>query len=162
MIRLLAYHLPPPPVSKLSLFLCLPVCRRSCLLLTDGRGQCCGSGIRYVYPGSSIPDPNFSIPDPRSKRFRIRMRIKEYTVSSFTLKTVSKISEKLCGMFISDPGAGFSSIPDPRSRGQNSTGSRIPDPDPQHWEGWGKGWARNKIIRARESLAIINHSILSG
>jgi hypothetical protein len=71
------------------------------IVLTDGKGQVLRirdaypGSLRYVYPGSSIPDPHFSIPDPRSKRFRIRMRIKEYTVSSFTLKTFSMISEKL-------------------------------------------------------------------
>jgi hypothetical protein len=33
--------------------------------------QCCGSGM-------FIPDLNFSIPDPGSKRFRIQIRIKEF------------------------------------------------------------------------------------
>ncbi len=137
-------------------------------MLTDRRGQVLRirdaypESLRYVYPDSSIPDPNFSIPDPRSKRFRIRMRIKEYMVSSFTPKTVSKISEKLYGMFIPDPGAGF--FFHPGSQIQKSKQHRFPDPgsDPQHWEGWGRGWARKQIIRSRESLANINHSILSG
>ncbi len=38
MIRLLAHPLPPSPVSKLSLFLSLPVCRRSSLLMGEGEG----------------------------------------------------------------------------------------------------------------------------
>jgi hypothetical protein len=39
MIRLLAHpFLPPSPVSRLSLFLSLPVCRRSSLLTGEGKG----------------------------------------------------------------------------------------------------------------------------
>jgi hypothetical protein len=39
------------------------------------------------------------------------------------------------GSGIQDPGSGKNlfRIPDPRSRDQKGTGSRIPDPDPQHW-----------------------------
>ncbi len=37
-IRLLAHPLPPSPISKLSLFLSLPMCRRSGLLTRDGEG----------------------------------------------------------------------------------------------------------------------------
>jgi hypothetical protein len=39
------------------------------------------------------------------------------------------------GSGIRDPGSGKNlfRIPDPESRGQKGTGSRIPDPDPQHW-----------------------------
>jgi hypothetical protein len=36
------------------------------------------------------------------------------------------------GSGIRDPGSGKNLIPDPGSRGQKGTGSRIPDPDPQH------------------------------
>jgi hypothetical protein len=54
------------------------------------------------------------------------MRIKEYTVCSFTPKTVSKISEKLYGMFIPDPGAGFFFYPG--SQIQGSKQHRFPDP----------------------------------
>ncbi len=36
-------------------------------------------------------------------------------------------------MFIPDPDLDFLPIPDPASRGKKGTGSRIPDPDPQHW-----------------------------
>ena len=38
------------------------------------------------------------------------------------------------GSEIRDPGSGKNlfRIPDPGSRGQKGTGSRIPDPDPQH------------------------------
>jgi hypothetical protein len=41
MIRLLAYPLPPSPKGNLSLFLSLPVCRRSSLL-TGERGEVVG------------------------------------------------------------------------------------------------------------------------
>jgi hypothetical protein len=36
-------------------------------------------------------------------------------------------------LFIPDPDADFLPIPDPGSRGQKGTRSRIPHPDPQHW-----------------------------
>jgi hypothetical protein len=45
--------------------------------------QCYGSGM-------FIPDPNVSNPDPRSKRFRIRIK----DLSIVNPKTVSKLSEK--------------------------------------------------------------------
>ena len=40
------------------------------------------------------------------------------------------------GSGIRDPGSGIRKkpIPDPGSRGHKGTGSRIPDPDPQHWQ----------------------------
>jgi hypothetical protein len=42
------------------------------------------------------------------------------------------------GSGIRDPGSGKNPfrIPDPGSRGQKGTGSRILDPDPQHWTQW--------------------------
>jgi hypothetical protein len=54
-------------------------------------------------------------------------------VAFLALKTVSKLSEKLCGMF--NPGSRiwiriFFSIPDSGSREKKK--HRIPDPDPQH------------------------------
>ncbi len=58
--------------------------------------------IRDIYPGSRIRI--FSIPDPQHK----------ILVPILTHKIVSKLS---------DPD--FLPIPDPRSRGQNGTGSRI-------------------------------------
>jgi hypothetical protein len=52
-------------------------------------------------------------------------------IELFTQKIVTKLSK----IWISDPGSEIRKkpIPDPGSRGQKSTGSRIPDPDPQHW-----------------------------
>jgi hypothetical protein len=46
-----------------------------------------------------------------------------------------KLSEIMVGSRIQDLGSGIRKkpIPDPGSRGQKGTGSRIPDPDPQHW-----------------------------
>jgi hypothetical protein len=66
--------------------------------------QCCGSGM-------FIPDPNFSIPDHRSrvKRFRIPnpgFGSASKNFSILTQKTVSKLSENRFGMFIPDPGSG--------------------------------------------------------
>jgi hypothetical protein len=43
-----------------------------------------------------------------------------------------KIVKKLFKIWSWDPGSGKNPIPDPGSRGQKGTGSRIPDPDPQH------------------------------
>jgi hypothetical protein len=47
---------------------------------------------------------------------------------------VSKLSEIWSGLLIRDldPDPDFLTIPDPGSRGQKDTRSRIPDPDPQH------------------------------
>ncbi len=47
---------------------------------------------------------------------------------------VSKLQKIWSGLFIPDPGSEcwLSPIPDPGSRGQKGTRSRIPDPDPQH------------------------------
>ncbi len=41
---------------------------------------------------------------------------------------VSKLWKIWSGMFIPDPDADYLPIPDPGSRGQKGTGSRIPDP----------------------------------
>ncbi len=70
-----------------------------------------------------IPDPNFSIPDPWSEFFPSRIRIKEFKY--LTRKIVSKFSEIWSELFIPDPDPDFLPIPDPGSRGQQSTGSRI-------------------------------------
>jgi hypothetical protein len=52
-------------------------------------------------------------------------------IELFTQKFVTKLSK----IWIWDPGSGIRKkpIPDPGARGQKVTGSRIPDPDPQHW-----------------------------
>ncbi len=76
------------------------------------RHPCCKSE-RFV------PDPNFSIPDPGSKRFRIRVK----DSSIFIPKIVSKLSEIWSGMFIPDPGSWILPIQDRGSKRQ-----RIPDP----------------------------------
>jgi hypothetical protein len=53
------------------------------------------------------------------------------TIELFTQKNVNKLSK----IWIWDPGSKSGirkkPIPDPGSRGQKGTGSRIPDPDPQ-------------------------------
>jgi hypothetical protein len=81
-----------------------------------------------IFFPSRIPDPNFS-------HLGSRIRIKRFKY--FNTKIVSKLSEIWLGLFIPDPDLVFffypSRIPDPGwSRGQRGTGSRIPDPDPQH------------------------------
>ncbi len=61
-------------------------------------------------------------------------------IKLYTQNIVTKLSK----IWVWDPGSGIRDpgseirdpekpIPDPGSRGQKSTGSRIPDPDPQHW-----------------------------
>jgi hypothetical protein len=61
MIRLLAHPLTPPPVSQLSLFLSLPVCRRSSLL-TGGGGGGKGVATSQILPGEEArPSTNHSI-----------------------------------------------------------------------------------------------------
>jgi hypothetical protein len=48
-------------------------------------------------------------------------------------------------MFVPDPDLDVSPIPDPESRGQKGTGSRMPDPVPQHCQE-GKKFSTNKRI----------------
>ncbi len=61
--------------------------------------NCCGSGM-------IIPDPNFFIPNPRSKTFRIPYpHQKSYVL--LTKKIVCKLSEIWSGMFIPDPDLDF-------------------------------------------------------
>jgi hypothetical protein len=79
----------------------------------------CGSGM-------FIPDRNFSTADPGSNRFRIPVPDPHQIIQIFlTLKTVSKLSEKLSGKFIPDP------VFFP-ARFQRSKKFRIPEQDPQH------------------------------
>jgi hypothetical protein len=79
--------------------------------------------IRDVYPGSRIRIFPSRIPDPRSKRFRIRIQ---------DLSSRNMIWDVFFPSRIPDP--------DPETRIQDqskSTGSRIPDSDPQHcWKGF--------------------------
>ncbi len=97
---------------------------------------------RIPDPGclSRIPDPTFfhprsRIPDPNCLHPGSRILIKEfkYFNPKESKKMVSKLKKIWSGLFIPDPGSGcwLSPIPDPGSRGQKGTQSRIPDP--QHW-----------------------------
>jgi hypothetical protein len=84
------------------------------------RVQCCG-------PGMFIPDPNFSIPDLGSKRFRIPDSDSHQRISVFlTLKTVSNCLNDL-GKMIWDvySGYGFLFRSGSRIQESKSTGSRI-------------------------------------
>jgi hypothetical protein len=81
--------------------------------------QFCGSGIfipdrNFFHPQSG--DPNFFYPDPGSA---------SKDLSILTQKMVSKLLEIWSGFFIPYPDPEFFPIPDPGSRGQNGTGSRI-------------------------------------
>jgi hypothetical protein len=62
----------------------------------------------------------------------------QYPISIFTLKTVSELSDKWFGMFIPDP--------DPGSRGQKSTGSRIPNLYPPHCQ-YHKALVKCTVVR---------------
>ncbi len=116
--------------------------------------------IRDVYPGSGffpIPDPGSKNSNKREgwKKFCCHTflcsnkfhKIENYfsfevlkekiwanfqrTIELFTQKIVTKLSK----IWLWDPGSGKNlfRIPDPVSRGQKGTGSRIPDPGPQYW-----------------------------
>jgi hypothetical protein len=55
-------------------------------------------------------------------------------------------------LFIPDPDPDFLPIPDPGSRGQKGTGSRIPYPDLQHWTGRSRDEGQEIRIKRRETL----------
>jgi hypothetical protein len=75
--------------------------------------------IRDVYPGSRILIFTPSrIPVPGSKTNFQRI------IEVFTLKNFNMPSN----IWVRDPGSGKKPIPNPGSRGEKGTGSRIPDP----------------------------------
>jgi hypothetical protein len=87
--------------------------------------------IRDVYPGSRLPVPTFSIPDPGSRVDKIPDPDQHQRVSVFlTQKTDTQFLKIKSGMFNPDPGSwiildqGVKIAPEP--------GSRFPDPDPKH------------------------------
>ncbi len=87
-------------------------------------------GPTFFHPESRIRIRILSIPDPG-----FRIRIKEFKY--FNPKNCFLSSRKYdpgCSsrIRIPEPDPDFLPIPDPRSRGQKGTGSRIPDLDPQH------------------------------
>jgi hypothetical protein len=81
--------------------------------------------IRDVYPGSQVR--LFSMPDPTCLHPGSRILIKEFQYFN-PKKMVSKLLKIWSGLFIPDLDADFLLIPDPRSRGQKGTQSRILDP----------------------------------
>ncbi len=96
--------------------------------------KCDGSGTlratnSVANPGwlSRIPDPTFFHPGSSSKNLSILTpkKPKQWFLSP-------KKYDPGCSS-PPDPDADFLPIPDPGSRGQKGTRSRIPDPDPQHW-----------------------------
>jgi hypothetical protein len=107
----------------------------------------------FTHPGSRISDPGSKNSNKREggKKFVV---ITFYVATNFTKLQIievlkkkiwanfqriielftKKIVTKLSKIWIWDPRSGIRKkpIPDPGSRGQKGTGSRIPDPDPQH------------------------------
>ncbi len=108
--------------------LSLKECRNSRI----GGSQCGGSWMLIPDPGSDFFPSRIrtvSIPDPwsSSKEFRYFNPPKKQKKNGFEAqKNMIRVVH---------PGSGcwLSPIPDPGSRGQKGTQSRIPDPDPQHW-----------------------------
>jgi hypothetical protein len=93
------------------------------VLLVTIFNQCCGSGI-------FIPDPNFSIPNPGSKRFLIPDPHQHQRINVFLTKKLFLSSRKYgpgCSprIQIPDPDLDFIPIPDPGSRVQKDTESQI-------------------------------------
>jgi hypothetical protein len=75
--------------------------------------QCCGSGMLSRIRIFSIPDPGSELFHPGSASNNLRILTKNWFLSSWKY----------------DPGCSSRiRIPDPRSRGEKGTGSRIPDP----------------------------------
>ena len=123
-----------------------PPCTSDCRFMS--LFQCGVSGMFILDPGSRIPDPGsyffpsrillFSIPDPGFELSPSRILAPHQSI--LTSKKAKKwfLSSKKydpgCSSRIPDPGSGYriSPMPDPGSRGQKGTQSRIPDPDPQH------------------------------
>jgi hypothetical protein len=105
--------------------------------------------IRDVYPGSRI----LIFTHPGSKNSNKREVWKKFIVIPFFVATnftkshiilffycwkrielfTQKVVTKLSKIWALDPGSGKNPIPDPGSRGQKGTASRIPDPDRQHF-----------------------------
>ena len=125
--------------------------------------QCCGSGMFILDPDFlPIPDPRFRISDPGSKNSNKRegwkkicctfilkpqisqncklfhfINVEEKNLANFkkildffTQKIVTKVSR----IWVRDPGSGKKPVPNPGSRGEKGTGSRILDP--QYWKQW--------------------------
>jgi len=86
--------------------------------------------LNFFHPGSRIR--TVSIPDPRSSSKNLSILTPKKSKKWFLS---SKKYDPGCSSQIPDSGSGcwLSPIPDPGSRGQKGTQSRIPDPDPQHW-----------------------------
>jgi hypothetical protein len=120
---------------------------------------------RIPDPGSRIPDPKKAMKDIGEKKFVsylvfgvINFTKLNYFIFEMLKKKIWANFQRIIGLYtqklslssqkygfgirdprsgIRDPASGIREkhIPDPGSRGQKGTGSRIPDPDPQHWIG---------------------------
>jgi hypothetical protein len=99
--------------------------------------------------GSWIPDPKTSTKERDEKFFFHTLfcshkfyKLKNYSIFEMLKKKrknnkifTQKFVTKLLKIWIWDPGSKirFKKAPDPGPGVKKSTGSRIPDPDPQHW-----------------------------
>ncbi len=104
--------------------------------------------IRDVYPRSWIPDPNFYIPDPVSKWFRIPDPDQHQGIKVFlTLNTVSKALGKI--IWDVHPG----------SRIQGSKKHRVPDPE--HYKTQVKKHVKMCSSRNKEQVPVPGCSLRS-
>jgi hypothetical protein len=95
--------------------------------------QCCGSGMFIADPGTEFFHPESRIRDPNFFHPGSWIRLKE--LKYFNPKKWFLSTQKYDPGFSSRiriPDPDFLPIPNPGSRGQKGTGSRIQDPDPQH------------------------------
>ncbi len=137
--------------------------------------QCCGSWMFIPDPGfeffpsriwifpSRIQDPNFFHPGSEffPSQIGYRIRIKKFKYFN-PKKTVSKLSEIWSELlFIPDPDPDFLPISDPGSRGQKGTGSRFPDPEPQHWFLQNIKGIPNRVVYPYPTLPYYHDSLFS-
>jgi hypothetical protein len=121
-------------------------------------------------PGSRIPDPKTATKERGEKKISCHTFLCSHKfhkiVNYFSFEVLKKkiwanfqriielftkkFVRKLLKIWSWDPGSGIRKkpIPDPGSRiqGSKSTQSRIPDPDPQHWEGDSLGFS-SRLVR---------------
>ncbi len=105
--------------------------------------QCCGSGMFIPDPGSDFFPSRIPVPNRLHPGSRILIKEFKYFNPKKTKKWFlsSKKYDPGWSSQIPDPDADFLPIPDPGSRGQKGTQSRIPDPE--HWDNVGTGWEEN-------------------
>jgi hypothetical protein len=91
--------------------------------MQDPENQCCGSGmfipdLTFFHPGSELSPSQIAGPHQRKLSILTPQKTKKWFLSS-------RKYDPGCSSLIPDPDADFLPIPDPGSRGQKGTGSRI-------------------------------------